>query len=148
MALITEAQRTKLTANWTASKAAGRHLDHCPVVRLKSELGQHVLLTEMNPENLDHVFGLVNDYCYTPEISIKLLRFHALVEEYHPLSQDRAFVADKPLSAYREEEEAFWAEQHVLNDRMNADFRQRDKAAAAAGAAAALAAVRSPRRKP
>ena len=67
MALITEAQRTKLTANWTASKAAGRHLDHCPVVRLKSELGQHVLLTEMNPENLDHVFGLVNDYCYCDE---------------------------------------------------------------------------------
>ena len=70
-----------------------------------------------------------------------------MVEEYHPLSQDATFVADKPLSAYQEEEEAFWAEQHVLNDRMNADFRERDKAAAAAGAAAALdAAVRSPRR--
>ena len=57
MALITEAQRTKLTANWTASKAAGRHLDHFPVARLKSELGQHVLLTEMNSENLDHSSG-------------------------------------------------------------------------------------------
>jgi hypothetical protein len=145
--IITEKQRDKLTANWSASKAAGGHLDHMPVVRLNSELGQHVLLTEMDPDNHDRVYAMVNDYNDTPEISVKLCRFHALVQKYHPLTQDTSFVADKPLSAYREEDEAWWAEQTILNNRMIADLERQDKDAAAAGADAALdAVVRSSRR--
>ena len=101
MKLLTEAQRTKLLANWIR-----RGADHEPVVKLFNPCGAGTwLLSEIDPEYPDECgFGLADLGFGTPELgSIGLLE---LTEYRGPfglgIERDIHFTANHSLSIYAE----------------------------------------------
>jgi hypothetical protein len=102
MKLLTEAQRRELTANGEQS-AAGEPIDPRPVVKLFTpDAGATWLLTELDPSDPDHAFGLCDLGLGFPELGYVSLRELAVVRGPLGLAVERDlyFSADRSLSAY------------------------------------------------
>jgi hypothetical protein len=106
MTLITSAQRQQLLANGQATVAAmlqEHSIDHMPVVKLFTPVSNATwLLTEIDPDDADHAFGLCDLGLGCPELGyVSLAELASVRGRLGPLvERDRYFEADKPLSAY------------------------------------------------
>ena len=103
--LIPDALRTKLLANGRQTLEDG-NFDPFPVVKLFTpDAGATWLLTEIDPDDDDHAFGL----CYLglgfPELGYVSLAELATVRGRLglPVERDLHFTATKPISAYARE---------------------------------------------
>lgn len=103
--LITDVQRAQLLTNGRQS-LADEGFDPPPVVKLFTpDAGATWLLTEIDPDDEDHMFGLCDLGLGFPELGYVSLaelmsvrgRLGLLVE------QDLHFTASKPISAYARE---------------------------------------------
>lgn len=101
-ALITDAQRVLLLANGRES-LQDTDFDPVPVVKLFTpDAGATWLLTEIDPEDHDHAFGLCDLGLGTPELGWVSLQELATVRGRLdlPVERDLHFRAEKRLSAY------------------------------------------------
>jgi hypothetical protein len=104
MQLITDEQAIQLLLNGAIS-ARGIDHDPPPVVKLFTpDAGATWLLTELDPEQPDVAFGLIDLGLGTPELGYVCLSEIAAVRGTLglPVERDLYFQADKPLSAYAE----------------------------------------------
>ena len=108
MKLLTESLRAKLLDNGLQSNAASdldsEPPDHYPVVKLFDPAGAATwLLTEIDPDDHDRAFGLCDLGVGFPELGfVSLDELARLRSRFGGLGmeRDRAFLANKPLSAY------------------------------------------------
>jgi hypothetical protein len=101
-ALITDAQRVLLLANGRES-LQNADFDPAPVVKLFTpDAGATWLLTEIDPDDHDHAFGLCDPGLGVPELGWVSLQELATVRGRLGLSVERDlhFRAEKRLSAY------------------------------------------------
>ena len=101
-AFITDEQRALLLANGRAS-LENPDFDPAPVVKLFTpDAGATWLLTEIDPDDHDHVFGLCDLGLGMPEIGWVSLGELAAVRGRLglPIERDLSFRAEKRLSAY------------------------------------------------
>ena len=101
-ALITEAQRVLLLANGRES-LQNADFDPSPVVKLFTpDAGATWLLTEIDPNDHNHVFGLCDLGLGAPELGWVSLQELATVRGRLglPVERDLHFRAEKRLSAY------------------------------------------------
>ena len=104
-ALITDDQRTVLLANGRLS-LENEGFDPAPVVKLfPPDAGATWLLTEIDPDDPDHAFGLCDLGLGCPEMGWLSLADLATVRGRLglPVERDLHFRADKRLSAYARE---------------------------------------------
>lgn len=102
MQLFTDEQRERLLANGRRA-AAGENIDPPPVVKLFTpDAGATWLLTEIDPDDHDHAFGLCDLGLGAPEIGWVSLGELATVRGGLglPIERDLSFRAEKRLSAY------------------------------------------------
>jgi hypothetical protein len=100
--LITAEQRSLLLANGRET-LQNPDFDPAPVVKLFTpDVGATWLLTEIDPDDHDHAFGLCDVGLGTPEMGWVSLAELATVRGRLglPIERDLYFRADKPLSAY------------------------------------------------
>lgn len=96
--LITKADRAKLLANGRNSDQ-----DHAPVVKIFNPYGNQTwLISEMDPENPDYLFGLCDLGQGSPELGSVLL---SELESVQPLpglylERDRYWTPKHPMSYY------------------------------------------------
>ena len=109
MTLFTEAQMLNLLTNWIEGQEhhkAGRDWDPKPVVQwFYTGSAFTWLVTELNPDNLDTIFGLGDIGQGYPEIgynSIKEIRAGAAAakDPFVMLERDLHWKSDKTLSQY------------------------------------------------
>ena len=101
-ALITDAQRVLLLANGRES-LQDTDFDPAPVVKLfTADAGATWLLTEIDPDDHDHAFGLCDLGLGAPELGWVSLQELATVRGRLglPVERDIRFRAEKRLSAY------------------------------------------------
>ena len=101
-ALITDEQRIVLLANGRES-LENPDFDPAPVVKLFTpDAGATWLLTEIDPDDHDHAFGLCDLGLGMPEIGWVSLGELAMVRGGLglPIERDLSFRAEKRLSAY------------------------------------------------
>ena len=101
MKLLTSAQREQLLRNGQASRE--RECDHMPVVKLFTpDASATWLLTEIDPDDHDHAFGLCDLGLGAPELGWVSLQELATVRGRLglPVERDLHFRAEKRLSAY------------------------------------------------
>ena len=101
-ALITDAQRVLLLANGRES-LQDTDFDPAPVVKLfTADAGATWLLTEIDPDDHDHAFGLCDLGLGAPELGWVSLQELATVRGRLglPVVRDLHFRAEKRLSAY------------------------------------------------
>ena len=101
-ALITDAQRVLLLANGRES-LQDTDFDPAPVVKLfTADAGATWLLTEIDPDDHDHAFGLYDLGLGAPELGWVSLQELATVRGRLglPVERDLHFRAEKRLSAY------------------------------------------------
>jgi hypothetical protein len=101
-ALITDAQRVLLLANGRES-LQDTDFDPAPVVKLFTpDAGAAWLLTEIDPDDHDHAFGLCDLGLGAPELGWVSLQELATVRGRLglPVERDLHFRAEKRLSAY------------------------------------------------
>ena len=100
--LITDEERAQLLANGQA-RATGQTIDPLPVVRLFTP-DAHLtwLLTELDPENGDTAYGLIDLGLGMPELgTVRLSDLASIVgPRKQPVMRDRYFQAARPLSEY------------------------------------------------
>lgn len=104
-AFITDDQRTVLLANGRQS-VEEEGFDPTPVVKLFTpDAGVTWLLTEIDPDNQDHAFGLCDLGLGCPELGWLSLAELATVRGQLglPVERDLYFRAEKRLSAYARE---------------------------------------------
>ncbi len=104
-ALITDDQRTALLANGQRSLEE-EGFDPPPVVKLFTpDAGATWLLTEIDPDEMDHAFGLCDLGHGDPELGWVSLAELASVRGRMglPIERDLHFVADKRISGYARE---------------------------------------------
>ncbi len=104
-ALITDDQRTVLLANGKRALEA-EDFDPAPVVKLFTpDAGATWLLTEIDPDEPDHAFGLCDLGMGCPELCWLSLAELATVRGRLglPVERDLHFRAEKHLSAYARE---------------------------------------------
>ena len=104
-ALITEQQRCLLLANGRES-LQNPDFDPAPVVKLFTpDAGATWLLTEIDPDDHDHAFGLCDLGLGVPELGWVSLQELATVRGRLglPIERDLHFLAEKRLSAYARE---------------------------------------------
>lgn len=104
-ALITDEQRFLLLANGRES-LQNADFDPAPVVKLFTpDAGATWLLTEIDPDDHDHAFGLCDLGMGTPELGWVSLQELATVRGKLglPIERDLHFRAEKRLSAYAHE---------------------------------------------
>ena len=100
--LITDEQRTQLLANGWRSQA-DENFDPAPVVKLFTpDAGATWLLTEIDPDDHDHAFGLCDLGLGAPELGWVSLQELATVRGRLglPVERDLHFRAEKRLSTY------------------------------------------------
>lgn len=103
--LITDEQRAQLLANGRQS-IENPDFDPQPVVKLFTpNAGATWLLTEIDPDNHDHAFGLCDLGQGFPELGYVSLQELANLRGRWglPIERDLHFTADKPISAYARE---------------------------------------------
>lgn len=103
--LITDEQREQLLANGRQSLEQ-EHFDPAPVLKLFTpDAGATWLLTEIDPEDHDHAFGLCDLGLGYPELGWLSLAEIATVRGRLglPVERDLHFQAEKRLSAYARE---------------------------------------------
>lgn len=103
--LIPDALRTKLLANGRQTLEDG-NFDPFPVVKLFTpDAGATWLLTEIDPDDDDHAFGLCDLGLGFPELGYVSLAELATVRGRLglPVERDLHFTATKPISAYARE---------------------------------------------
>ncbi|MDO8768288.1 MAG: DUF2958 domain-containing protein [Burkholderiaceae bacterium] len=103
--LITDAQRAQLLANGRQS-LADEGFDPSPVVKLFTpDAGATWLLTEIDPDDADHAFGLCDLGLGFPELGyVSLAELATLRGRLGlPAERDLHFKADKTISAYARE---------------------------------------------
>ncbi len=103
--LITDEQRAQLLANGRQSLEQ-ENFDPAPVVKLFTpDAGATWLLTEMDPDDHDHAFGLCDLGLGYPELGWVSLAEIATVRGRLglPIERDLHFAAQKRLSAYARE---------------------------------------------
>lgn len=103
--LITAADRAKLLENGRASaNARNGSVDHVPVLKLFLPEGSATwLITEMDPENPDILFGLCDPGLGEPELgSVSLTELQSVRTKRFrlPIERDAHIRFDKPISAY------------------------------------------------
>ena len=103
--LITDAQRAQLLANGRQS-LADEGFDPSPAVKLFTpDAGATWLLTEIDPDDEDHAFGLCDLGLGFPELGYvslaELATLHGRLGL--PVERDLHFKADKAISAYARE---------------------------------------------
>jgi hypothetical protein len=103
MNLLTQSQKAKLISNWRKNMLENQEIDHAPVVKLFTpDANATWLLTELDPNNEDTLFGLCDLGQGMPELgyaSLKVLR--ALRGMWGlPVERDTQFKAQHPLSWY------------------------------------------------
>ena len=101
-ALITDDQRTVLLANGRRAREEER-FDPVPVVKLFTpDAGATWLLTEIDPDEPDHAYGLCDLGLGCPELGWLSLAELAGVRGNLglPVERDLHFLADKPISVY------------------------------------------------
>lgn len=101
-ALITDEERVLLLANGRESMK-NADFDPAPMVKLFTpDAGATWLLTEIDPEDYDHAFGLCDLGLGTPELGWVSLQELATVRGRLglPVERDLHFRAEKRLSAY------------------------------------------------
>lgn len=112
MKLITKAIEKKLTDNWLANqehieKTGGHTLDHKPVVKFFNPYGRGTwLITEMNPEDNDTMFGLCDLGMGEPELGYVSLSELKSIKGPLPtlgIERDMYTTFDKPISEYTSE---------------------------------------------
>ena len=104
-AFITDEQRIVLLANGRES-LLNPDFDPAPVVKLFTpDAGATWLLTEIDPEDHDHAFGLCDLGMGMPELGwVSLGELAAMRGRLGlPIERDLSFHADKRLSAYAHE---------------------------------------------
>ena len=104
-ALITDEQRFLLLANGRES-LQNPDFDPVPVVKLFTpDAGATWLLTEIDPDDDDHAFGLCDLGLWMPELGWVSLQEMATVRGRLglPIERDLHFRAEKRLSAYARE---------------------------------------------
>ncbi len=104
-ALITDEQRVLLLANGRET-LQNPDFDPAPVVKLFTpDAGATWLLTEIDPDDHDHAFGLCDLGLGAPELGWVSLREMATVRGRLglPVERDLHFRAEKRLSAYTRE---------------------------------------------
>lgn len=104
-ALITDDQRTVLLANGRQSLEQ-EHFDPAPVVKLFTpDAGATWLLTEIDPADHDHAFGLCDLGLGCPELGWLSLAELAAARGHLglPVERDLHFRAEKRLSVYARE---------------------------------------------
>ncbi len=102
MKLITNEQRAKLLENGAAA-ARGEGRDPRPVVKLFTpDANATWLLTELDPVEPDHAFGLCDLGLGCPELGyVQVSEIEALRGQFGlTVERDRYFVADRSISAY------------------------------------------------
>ena len=105
MNLISDELRAQLLANGRQS-LADEAFDPPPVVKLFTpDAGATWLLTEIDPDDEDHAFGLCDVGLGFPELGYVSLTELATVRGRLglPVERDLHFKADKPISAYARE---------------------------------------------
>jgi hypothetical protein len=104
MLKMSDAVRAALLANGRLQREAeGRSVDFVPVIKVFAPDGAATwLLTEIDPDNTDMVFGLCDLGLGSPELGyVSLTELGAVRGGLGlPVELDRYFRADKPLSAY------------------------------------------------
>ena len=108
MKLLTKALHAKLLANGHES-AATDNTDHYPVVKFFSPVGAATwLITEIDPGNEDHAFGLCDVGLGFPELGYVSLRELASIQLRFGLGieRDLHFKANKTIGAYADEARA------------------------------------------
>jgi hypothetical protein len=103
--LITEEQRVQMLANGRQSLEQ-EHFDPAPVIKLFTpDAGATWLLTEIDPDDHDHAFGLCDLGLGHPELGWVSLAEIATVRGGLglPVERDLYFEARQPLSAYARE---------------------------------------------
>lgn len=103
--LITDEQRAQLLANGRQS-TVNDDFDPPPVVKLFTpDAGATWLLTEIDPDEADHAFGLCDLGLGCPELGWVSLAELATVRGRLglPVERDLHFFATKPVSAYARE---------------------------------------------
>jgi hypothetical protein len=103
--LIPAAVKAKLLENGRASaEARGGSVDHVPVVKFFLPEGSATwLITEMDPENPDILFGLCDPGLGEPELgSVSLTELESVRGKRYglPIERDEHIRFDKPISAY------------------------------------------------
>ena len=103
--LITDEQRAQLLANGRQS-LGNDHFDPPPVVKLFTpDAGATWLLTEIDPDDHDHAFGLCDlgqgfpELGYVSLAELQSMRGHLGL----PVERDLHFIATKVISAYARE---------------------------------------------
>ncbi|MFW7342273.1 DUF2958 domain-containing protein [Pollutimonas sp. H1-120] len=100
--LITDEEREQLLVNGRA-RAVGQAIDPLPVVRLFTP-DAHVtwLLTELDPEDGDTAYGLIDLGIGMPDVgTVQLSALASIVgPRKQPVMRDRYFQAARPLSEY------------------------------------------------
>jgi len=100
--LITDEEREQLLVNGRA-RAAGQAIDPLPVVRIFTP-DAHVtwLLTELDPEDGDTAYGLIDLGIGMPDVgTVQLSALASIVgPRKQPVMRDRYFQAARPLSEY------------------------------------------------
>ena len=105
MNLISDELRAQLLANGRQS-LADEGFDPPPVVKLFTpDAGATWLLTEIDPDDEDHAFGLCDLGLGFPELGYVSLTELVTVRGRLglPVERDLHFTADKPISAYARE---------------------------------------------
>lgn len=100
--LITSEQLTQLLANG-AHSATGEDIDPRPVVKLFTpDAGATWLITEADPEDPDHLFGLCDLGLGEPELGyVSLVEIQSVRGKLGlPVERDLYFTAQHPLSWY------------------------------------------------
>jgi len=103
--LITDEQHAQLLANGRQSRDR-EDFDPAPVVKLFTPDGWATwLLTEIDPDDPDHAFGLCDLGQGFPELGYVSLDELATVRGRLglPIERDRSFKADKPIGRYARE---------------------------------------------
>ena len=105
MTLITDEQRQQLLENGRETARNPNH-DPFPVIKLFTpDAGATWLLSEIDPDDHDHAFGLCDLGLGFPELGYVSLAELATVRGRLglPVERDLFFTANKPISAYAEE---------------------------------------------
>ena len=105
MNLITETQRAQLLANGRQS-LDNDDFDPPPVVKLFTpDVGATWLLTEIDPDDHDHAFGLCDLGLGFPELGyVSLAELQSVRGRLGlPVERDLHFIATKAISAYARE---------------------------------------------
>lgn len=103
--MIPASLRARLLANGEKT-ASGQSIDPYPVVKIFSPDGSATwLLTEVDPAEPDHAFGLCDLGFGSPELGyVSLFELESCRGRFGlPLEVDRYFLARKPLSEYAED---------------------------------------------